>query len=220
MRKTVRMGACEGGAGPQPSSPPTLQQVPEAPPPSPPGSWGTSSLPCSWGLNPPPLQLEAREQAPSLKELVEVGRKVDSSLTITLSNTQKVTVKNPSNVPASILSLRSNGILMSSGGRATSSNIGHVTFGDPSSSEGQVTFGSTSASQGTAGGQVTFRPLSSSSNLGSTGYLESSRGHGSLGGGQSRGTESESSRGLGSSKGQTSSAGPVSSTSKDSQNFT
>ncbi|XP_019608204.2 outer dynein arm-docking complex subunit 1 isoform X2 [Rhinolophus sinicus] len=178
--------------------------------------------------------LEAREQnrEQHLKELVEVVRKVDSSSNINISGTQKTSsgtplavARSPTNVPGSILSNRTSGILMSGGGHATSSSVGHITFGDPTSSAGHRTQSSVSASQGSAGGRVTFRSLSSSSYLGSTGYLGSSGGLGSLGGLHSRGTESESSRGLWSSRGQASSAGPASSTapgsttSKDSQNF-
>ncbi|XP_032985107.1 outer dynein arm-docking complex subunit 1 isoform X2 [Rhinolophus ferrumequinum] len=165
--------------------------------------------------------LEAREQAREqhLKELVEVVRKVDSSSNITISSTQKtgsgtplVIARSPSNIPASILSYRTSGILMSGGGHAPISSVGHIAFGDPTSSAGHRTQGSISASQSSAGGRVTFRSLSSSSYLGSTGYLGSSGGLGSLGGVHSRGTESESSRGPWSSRGQASSAGPASNT--------
>uniref|UniRef100_A0A8C0R8F9 Outer dynein arm docking complex subunit 1 n=1 Tax=Canis lupus dingo TaxID=286419 RepID=A0A8C0R8F9_CANLU len=158
----------------------------------------------------------AREQ--QLKELAEAVRKADSSLSVpSISGTQRVTsgtptviVRSPSAIPGSILA--------SSGGRATSSNVGRVTFGEPSSSTGHVTFGSTSAkgaplsSRASTGGRVTFRTPSSTSYLGSTGYLRSSRGHESHSGAESRGTGSESSGGLGSSRGQVSSPGPTSST--------
>uniref|UniRef100_A0A8C0LRM4 Outer dynein arm docking complex subunit 1 n=1 Tax=Canis lupus dingo TaxID=286419 RepID=A0A8C0LRM4_CANLU len=153
-----------------------------------------------------------------LKELAEAVRKADSSLSVpSISGTQRVTsgtptviVRSPSAIPGSILA--------SSGGRATSSNVGRVTFGEPSSSTGHVTFGSTSAkgaplsSRASTGGRVTFRTPSSTSYLGSTGYLRSSRGHESHSGAESRGTGSESSGGLGSSRGQVSSPGPTSST--------
>ena len=160
-------------------------------------------------------QLEAREQ--HLKELGEAVKKVDSSQGVALSGTQKassgtllVTSKGPT-IPGSAFSNRTSGILASSGGRATSSNVGHVTFGDPSSSAGQETVpDSTSASPVSTGGRVTFRPLSPSSYLGSTGYLESSRGPESFGGAQSRGATSES------STGPTSSTDPGSTSSKDS----
>ncbi|XP_039724529.1 outer dynein arm-docking complex subunit 1 isoform X2 [Pteropus medius] len=169
--------------------------------------------------------LEARERAreQNRKELVQVLE--DSSIpNITLPGTREassgaalMTAKSPTNVPGSILSNKTSGILASSGGRATSSNVARVTFGDPTSTAGYRT-SSTNASEGS-------RPLSSSSYLGSTGYLESSRGRESLGGAQSRGTESESSGGPASSRGHVSSTGPASSTgpgsttSKDSQGF-
>ncbi|XP_057568092.1 outer dynein arm-docking complex subunit 1 [Hippopotamus amphibius kiboko] len=175
--------------------------------------------------------LEAQEQMKeqNQKEPAEVIKKADSTPSVT-SSTQKassgmpVPPKSPSAVPASTMSHRTSGILVSSGGRATSSNVGHVTFGDPSSSTGHVTLGSSSAttgglmsSQGLMAGRVTFRSPNSSS------YLGSSRGHESSGGPQSKGAESESSGGLGFSRGQVSSTGPASSTgpgsttSKDSQ---
>nr|XP_006208739.1 coiled-coil domain-containing protein 114 [Vicugna pacos] len=180
--------------------------------------------------------LEIREQARehNLKELAEAV-KVDSTPTMNFSSTQKASssnpllLKSPSIVPGSVRSHRTSSILVSSGGRATSSNVGHVTFGDASSSVGHVTFDSTSAtaglmtSQSSTRGRVTFRPPSSSGYLGSTGYLGSSRGQESFGGTESRGPESELSGGFGSSRGQISSTGPASSTgpgsttSKDSQ---
>nr|XP_010945186.1 outer dynein arm-docking complex subunit 1 isoform X1 [Camelus bactrianus]XP_045366588.1 outer dynein arm-docking complex subunit 1 isoform X1 [Camelus bactrianus]XP_045366589.1 outer dynein arm-docking complex subunit 1 isoform X1 [Camelus bactrianus] len=180
--------------------------------------------------------LEIREQARehNLKELAEAV-KVDITPTMNFSSTQKASSSNPllpkspSIVPGSVRSHRTSGILVSSGGRATSSNVGHVTFGDASSSVGHVTFDSTSAtgrlmtSQSSTRGRVTLRPPSSSGYLGSTGYLGSSRGQESFGGTESRGPESELSGGFGSSRGQISSTGPASSTgpgsttSKDSQ---
>ncbi|EQB77892.1 hypothetical protein CB1_000516008 [Camelus ferus] len=180
--------------------------------------------------------LEIREQARehNLKELAEAV-KVDITPTMNFSSTQKASSSNPllpkspSIVPGSVRSHRTSGILVSSGGRATSSNVGHVTFGDASSSVGHVTFDSTSAtgrlmtSQSLTRGRVTLRPPSSSGYLGSTGYLGSSRGQESFGGTESRGPESELSGGFGSSRGQISSTGPASSTgpgstiSKDSQ---
>ncbi|XP_040490178.1 outer dynein arm-docking complex subunit 1 [Ursus maritimus] len=172
--------------------------------------------------------LEAREQAreQQLRELAEAVRKVDSTPSVpSLSSTQRVAsgspavvAKSPSIIPGSILSQRTSGILTSSAGRATGSNVGRVTFGDPSSSVGHVTFGSTSAmgaplsSRGSTGGRVTFRTPSSSSYLGSTGYVGSSGVQESRTGAESRGTGSESSGGLGSSRGQASSPGPTSST--------
>lgn len=189
---------------------------------------GGSALP--WGPNLPRLQLEARERAreQNRKELVQV---LEDSPNVTVPGTHEAssgagltTARSPSNVPGSILSNKTSGILASSGGRATSSNVARVTFGDPTSTVGYVT-SSTNASEGSTGGHETSRPVSSSSYLGSTGYLESSRGHESLAGAQSRGTESESSGGPASSRGHVSSNGPASSTgpgsttSKDSQGF-
>uniref|UniRef100_A0A8C6CHM1 Outer dynein arm docking complex subunit 1 n=1 Tax=Moschus moschiferus TaxID=68415 RepID=A0A8C6CHM1_MOSMO len=164
--------------------------------------------------------LEAREQPKEqhLKELVE-GIKVESIPSVT-TNAQKVSsslrllTQRPSQVPGSILSHKSSGILVSSGGRATSSSVGHVTFGD--SRAGHMIFGSTSASsRGSIPGRVTFRSPNSSSYLGSTGYAGSSRDHESFE--ASKGPGSESSGGLGSSPGPASSTGQASSTSKDSQ---
>lgn len=99
------------------------------------------------------------------------------------------------------------GILMSSGGRATSSSVSHVAFRDPSSSTGRVTFGSANVTEGlvsswsSAGGHVTFRSLSSGSYWGSTGYLGSSAGQESISGTEGRGAGSQSSGGLESSIG-------------------
>ncbi|KAM5297020.1 outer dynein arm-docking complex subunit 1 isoform 2-T5 [Glossophaga mutica] len=166
--------------------------------------------------------LEARELAPeqqNVKELVEVVKKVDSNQSVALSGTQRSssgtrleTAKGSAMVPGSVFSNKTSGILVSSGGRATSSNVGHVTFGGPGSSVGNVTVpGSISGSPVSTGGHVTFRPLSPSSYLGSTGYLESSRAPESFGGAQIRGAMSES------STGPTSSTGPGSTTSRDSR---
>ncbi|KAM9757025.1 outer dynein arm-docking complex subunit 1 [Dama dama] len=171
--------------------------------------------------------LEAREQSKEqhLKELVE-GIKVESTPSMT-SSTPKVSsssclvTQRPTQAPGSIMSHKTSGILVSSGGRATSSNVGHVTFGE--SSAGHVTFGSTSAttgglmsSRGSTPGRVTFRSPNSSSYLGSTGYVGSSRDHESFE--ASKGPGSESSGGLGSSPGPASSTGQASTTSKDSRN--
>nr|XP_060485192.1 outer dynein arm-docking complex subunit 1-like [Panthera onca] len=155
--------------------------------------------------------LEAQEQQE--KELAEALRKVNSNLSVpSLPSIQRVssgspltTAKSPSGVPRSILSQRTSGVLASSGDRTTSTNVGRVALGDPGSSAGRVTFGSASAvgapvsSRGSTGGRVTFRTPSSSSYLGSTGYLRSSGGQDSPVGAESRGTESESSAGLGTS---------------------
>ncbi|XP_046540213.1 outer dynein arm-docking complex subunit 1 isoform X3 [Equus quagga] len=171
--------------------------------------------------------LEVREQ--NLKELTEVIRKADSARSTSLPRTRRAssasplaTTRSPSNVPGSILSHKTNGILVSSGGRATSSNVGHVTFGDPSSSADHVTFGPPSTNEGLMSGQsstagrVTFEPLSSSSYLGSTGYVGSSKGQESFGGVEHRVPGSESSGGPESSRGQVSSSGAASSTGLDS----
>lgn len=140
-----------------------------------------------------------------------MAKKMDSSPPLTLTATQRASSgtplaisASPSLGPGSVLSHRTNGILVSS--RATSSNVGHVTFGDPSA------LGSASISQVSAGGRVAFRPISSSSYLGSTGYLESSGGPESLVDLPSKGTESESSPGPASA----SSVGPGSMESKES----
>ncbi|XP_058385715.1 outer dynein arm-docking complex subunit 1 [Diceros bicornis minor] len=157
--------------------------------------------------------LEVREQAREqhLKELAEAARKAERVPSISLPSPQKASLGTPhSNVPGSILSHRTSGILVSSGGRATSSNVGHVTFGSTSAN------GAPTSSRGSTPGRVTFRPLSSSGYLGSTGYLGSSRGHESFGGVESRVPGSESSGGLESSRGQVSSTGPASSTGPDS----
>ncbi|XP_036688032.1 coiled-coil domain-containing protein 114 isoform X2 [Balaenoptera musculus] len=162
--------------------------------------------------------LEAREQAGErrLEEMAEAVRKVDST---PASPGLPLLPKSPRAVPGSLASHRTSGVLASSGGRATGSNVGRVTFGDPSSSAGHTTFGSTSAitggltsSRGSTAGRVISRSPNSSSYLGSSGYLGSSRGHESFGGPESKGPESESSGGLESSRGQVSSTGPASST--------
>lgn len=167
---------------------------------------------------PPPRQVE-------LQELEEPPRKLESSPSLTFSNTQ-MTLSGPSlgmprrtsTVPESILSHKTRG-------RGTGS-VSHVTFGDSGSAAGPVTLASVSASgalgssRGSVSGRGGYRHSSSSSYLGSTGYLETSRGRESVGGGmQSQSMGSELSRG--SSSGQASSALPASrpssSTSKDSR---
>ncbi|XP_059521940.1 outer dynein arm-docking complex subunit 1 [Myotis daubentonii] len=146
--------------------------------------------------------MEARELAREqhMKELMEMAKKMDSGQPLNLSPSQRPSSgtplaisRSPSVGPGSVLSHRTNGILVSS--RATSANVGHVTFGDPSA------MGSASGSQFSTGGRVAFKPVSSSSYLGSTGYLESSGGSESFGGLPSKGTESESSPGPASSTG-------------------
>ncbi|XP_012589207.1 PREDICTED: coiled-coil domain-containing protein 114 isoform X2 [Condylura cristata] len=154
--------------------------------------------------------LEAREQH---KELTENLKKGDSTPSLTGSRlgsgTPMLGTRNPSIIPGSILSHRTSIMLASSGGHASSSNIGHVTFDDQN--------GRPVSSHASVGGHVTFRAPNSSSNLGSTGYMESSRGQESLAAPESRGAGSESSGGPESSKGPTSSTAPGSTTSKDSQ---
>ncbi|KAM4825600.1 outer dynein arm-docking complex subunit 1 [Thomomys bottae] len=105
-------------------------------------------------------------------------------------------------IPGSILSHRA------SKARGTSSG-GHVTFGIPGSPN-------TSGTPGSSGGHGTFRAGSSSSYLGSTGYMDSSRGQG----GTTTNTGSDLSGGKGQawSPGLSSSIPPSSSTtSKDSR---
>lgn len=185
-------------------------------------AWAGQERSCPMGPNPAPPQMEAREQSREqhLKELMEMAKKMDSSLSMSLSSTQKagsgtplVIPRSPSIIPGSIMSHRTNGILMSTGGHATSSNIGHVTFGDPSSTIGHMTLSSTSASQSSTGGRMTFRARSPSSHPVSTGYMESSGGPESFGGKQRRGTTSEL------SAGPASSTSPGSTMSKDSQSY-
>ncbi|XP_076987400.1 outer dynein arm-docking complex subunit 1 [Tamandua tetradactyla] len=191
--------------------------------------------------------LEAREQAREQhqKDLNEM-RKAESapSMGFSSSGTPVAATRSPSINPGSTLSQRT-GILASSGGRATSSNTGRVTFGVPSSSVGQAsartTFGDPSSSEGhttfqsssvsgepvssrstpkalsSSGGRVTFRPVSSGSYPDSTGYMASSRGQESFRDAESRGAGSESSGGPVSSTGPASSTGPGSTTSKDSR---
>ncbi|KAL1769058.1 coiled-coil domain-containing protein 114 isoform X1 [Sigmodon hispidus] len=154
-----------------------------------------------------------------LQDLEEIPRKLEGSPSLTFSNTQISTTlgipRRTSTVPESILSHKT------SRGRGTGS-ISHVTFGDSGSIAGPVTLASTTASRGSVTGRGGLKHTSSSSYLGSTGYLETSRGHDSIGGGvQSQSIGSELSRGLGSSSGQASSALPASrpssSISKDSR---
>ncbi|XP_021564230.1 coiled-coil domain-containing protein 114 [Carlito syrichta] len=165
------------------------------------------------------LQEQAQEQAQEQqqRELAEAVKKLDNSSSMAFSSTHRISTAlgaagRPSIISGSIVSQRT------TKDRGASS-AGHVTFGDPSSNAGQMTFSSASdsgapaSSRASSGGHVTFRPVSSSSHLGSTGYLESSRGQVASGGGtESRGTGSESSGGLGSRQGRVLSAGPASST--------
>lgn len=168
------------------------------------------------------VQLQEQAEAQRQKDLADADAKLDGTLSADLASTQRagsstilVPTRQPHTIPGSILShktSRDRGSL----GRVTfgplKSSLGHlpshVTHGDPNT--GHVTFGSTSAS---SGGHVTFRPVSTSSYLGSTGYVGSSRGgENTEGGVESGGTASDSSGGPGSSRGHVSSTGPASST--------
>ncbi|XP_038968304.1 outer dynein arm-docking complex subunit 1 isoform X5 [Rattus norvegicus] len=166
------------------------------------------------------VQLQDEEGSP---------KKRDSSPSLTLSSPRislaaaSVHARKASVVPESILSHKTGR------GRGTGS-ISHVTFGDSASAPGPVTLASTSASglpvsgRGSQGGRGAFKHTSSSSYLGSTGYLETSRGRESgTGGGHSQSMGSEMSRGFSSGSGQTSSAAPASrpssATSKDSRGY-
>ncbi|KAL6087763.1 hypothetical protein STEG23_008063 [Scotinomys teguina] len=154
-----------------------------------------------------------------LQDLEETPRKLDSNPSVTFSSTQMGIPQKTSTVPESILSHKTNR------GRGTGS-VSHVTFGDSGLAAGLVTSASgvLMSSQGSVTDHGGFKHTSSSSYLGSTGYLETSRGHESIGGGmQSQSMGSELSRGHSSSSGRASSALPASrpssSTSKDSRGF-
>ncbi|XP_051030301.1 outer dynein arm-docking complex subunit 1 isoform X2 [Phodopus roborovskii] len=167
-------------------------------------------------------------KAVELKNLEESPRKLDSSPSLAFSSTE-ISLSGPtlgiskrtSTVPESILSHKT------SRGRGTGS-ISHVTFGDSGSVTGPVTLGSASASgvasrRSSGAARGGFKHSSSSSYLGSTGYLETSRHESLAGGTQSQSVASELSRGPSSSSGQASSALPASrpssSTSKDSRAY-
>ncbi|PNJ41217.1 outer dynein arm-docking complex subunit 1 isoform X4 [Pongo pygmaeus] len=191
------------------------------------------------------VELQEQAEAQCQKDLADAAAKLDGTLSADLASTQRAgsstvlaPTRHPHAIPGSILSHKTSrdrgslgrvtfGLLSSSTGHLPS----HVTQGDPNT--GHVTFGSTSAS---SGGHVTFRPVSASSYLGSTGYVGSSSylgstgyvgssrdGENTEGGVESGGTASDSSGGLGSSRdhvsstGPASSTGPGSSTSKDSR---
>ncbi|XP_066229983.1 outer dynein arm-docking complex subunit 1 isoform X2 [Saccopteryx leptura] len=153
--------------------------------------------------------LQAREQAREqhLKELADAVKRIESNPSIVLSSAPTAGSGTPlaatrsSSPPASLLSHRTSGVLASSGGHVTSSNVGGLTFGDHGSS------------QGSTGGHVTFRTPGSSGYLESTGYVESSRGPESFRGGRDRGSAAES------STGPASSSRPGSAVSKDSRSY-
>ncbi|KAM7330839.1 hypothetical protein ACRRTK_010028 [Alexandromys fortis] len=168
--------------------------------------------------------LEVQVELQDLQQQEEATRKLESSPSLAFSSTQISlsvpslgTPKRTSVIPESILSHKT------SRGRGASS-ISHVTFGDSGSAAGPMTLASVSASvalvssRGSVVGRGAFKHTSSSSYLGSTGYLETSRGQESTGGGaQSQSMGSELSRGHGSSSGPGSR--PSSSTSKDSRGY-
>uniref|UniRef100_A0A8C9DU62 Outer dynein arm docking complex subunit 1 n=1 Tax=Prolemur simus TaxID=1328070 RepID=A0A8C9DU62_PROSS len=177
--------------------------------------------------------LELLEQAQELNEATKMSSVSTggfSNIQRTSPTTALVTPRDPRATRGSILINRTNrdrgtGSISRVTFGISSSGVGQLssraTLGDPSSSAGHATVSSTGASSGS---RVTFRPVSSSSYLGSTGYPGSSKGQESFRSSvESRGTGSELSGGLGSSRGRVSSAGPVSSaspgssTSKDSR---
>ncbi|XP_042556404.1 outer dynein arm-docking complex subunit 1 isoform X1 [Dipodomys spectabilis] len=148
--------------------------------------------------------VELQEQAQEQSQLAEAERMVTSVPSLSFSSNRGSNqvpglggARKSDVIPGSILSHRA------SKARGTSSG-GHVTFGIPGSPN-------TSGTPGSSGGHGTFRAGSSSSYLGSTGYMDSSRGQaGTI-------TGSDVSGGLASAKGQSSSIPPSSTTSKDSR---
>ncbi|XP_020040399.2 outer dynein arm-docking complex subunit 1 isoform X1 [Castor canadensis] len=163
-------------------------------------------------------EMELQELAQEQRQQAEADRMGSSIPSLSFSSTRVSnlgTSKKSNEIPGSILSHKINK------GQGAST-LGHVTFGLSESSTGHATLDLASATGAleSGGGRVTFRPVTPSSFLGSTGYVESSRG-----GPEGKGMGSESSGGPGSSRGQDSSAGPVSSTgpgstiSKDSQAY-
>uniref|UniRef100_A0A8C6EJR8 Outer dynein arm docking complex subunit 1 n=1 Tax=Microcebus murinus TaxID=30608 RepID=A0A8C6EJR8_MICMU len=174
--------------------------------------------------------MELLEQAQELSSIPTVGFSSNRQIS---SGTTLATPRDAKPTPGSIL------IKGSSKDRGTVSTS-RVTFGISSSGEGQAPSRGTLGNQGTSagraatasssasrapassrtssGGRVTFRPVSTSSYLGSTGYPASSRGRDSFRSSvESRGTGSVLSGGLASSKGGVSSTSPRSTTSKDSR---
>ncbi|KAM6154404.1 outer dynein arm-docking complex subunit 1 [Erethizon dorsatum] len=151
------------------------------------------------------VELRELAQEQNEKDLSEATRKLEGALSAGLSSTRGSgagsmlgTTRKTSGTPGSILSHGT------SKGHGTGA-ISHVTFGIPSFSTGQVsrpgTFGDHSSgasreqrsSPASSGGHMTFSGRGSGSHLGSTGYLESSRGQESFGGGtESRGLASSS----------------------------
>ncbi|KAL0609816.1 Coiled-coil domain-containing protein 114 [Plecturocebus cupreus] len=168
------------------------------------------------------VELQEQAEAQRQRDLSDAAAKLDGTLGVDLASTQRngsstalVPSLQPRAIPGSILS-HGTSKDRSTHGRVTfgplSPSAGHLpshtTHGDPSI--GHMTLGSTSAS---SGGHVTFRPVSASSYLGSTGYVGSSRGGESAERGvENGGTASKSSGGLGSSRGRASSPSPASST--------
>jgi hypothetical protein len=182
------------------------------------GGLGTRTLFIRGLLTAPHPQMELQELAQEQRQQAEADRMGSSIPSLSFSSTRVSnlgTSKKSNEIPGSILSHKINK------GQGAST-LGHVTFGLSESSTGHATLDLASATGAleSGGGRVTFRPVTPSSFLGSTGYVESSRG-----GPEGKGMGSESSGGPGSSRGQDSSAGPVSSTgpgstiSKDSQAY-
>lgn len=90
-----------------------------------------------------------------MKELIEVIRKADSVRSTNLFGTRRVSsvlslaiIRSFSNVFGFILSYKTNGILVFSGGRVISFNVGYVIFGDFSFSVDYVIFGFFSINEG------------------------------------------------------------------------
>ncbi|XP_048225096.1 outer dynein arm-docking complex subunit 1 isoform X1 [Perognathus longimembris pacificus] len=153
--------------------------------------------------------VELQELAQEQSQLAEAERMASSIPSLSFSSTRGSNqtpglggARKSDVIPGSILSHRA------SKARGTSSG-GHVTFGIPGSPN-------TSGTPGSSGGHGTFRAGSSSSYLGSTGYMDSSRGQGGTGTGSDLSGGFTSGKGQAWSPGQSSSVPPSSSTSKDS----
>ncbi|XP_049642279.1 outer dynein arm-docking complex subunit 1 [Suncus etruscus] len=153
------------------------------------------------------LEIEAQQQ-----EMAE-GLKIEDSAT-NLSSGRLM-----SRSPGSIMGPRTS-IVGATGSRPTSSTVGHVTFGDLSSSVGPMTL-SSSSHRDSQGGHVSFKSPSFSSSMGYSGYLGISRGQDSLMPGQQKRSRSESSAGFGPGRNRlaslASSSVPSSTPSKDSE---